>query len=229
MSIQGKFAPLAAAVALMLGAAMPAVRASPTPLFEATYETVGGGFGSDTIYGVSFTMTQTVVATALGLYDYMSDGFGDNHDVGLFNAAGTLLASVSFGPGQAGTAGGGAGAVPGWTFAMRYLDIAELTLQAGETYTLAALFGRGSGDGVALAKGSTTSAYAGGFGAAWGWGPGLAKPANTLAPYVDTVGIDLLVRGADSGSAANDVPEPGSLALAGVALFALVTALRRRR
>ena len=43
--------------------------------------------------GFVFTTTQAVSVTALGYYDEDKDGFWTDHEVGIFDASGTLLVS----------------------------------------------------------------------------------------------------------------------------------------
>lgn len=74
-------------------ATVPAVDLLNTPSYVA---------GSPTFtVGYSFHVNSDVMATALGAYDYLANGLNGRADVGLFSAAGELLASVSI----TGTAG----------------------------------------------------------------------------------------------------------------------------
>ena len=85
----------------------------------------------DSVIGYQFTVGGTAAQiNALGVYDHNSDGLLDAHDVGIWDSSNVLLRSVS---------------VPSGTSAtllddFRYADVAPLTLSAGTTYVIGALF-----------------------------------------------------------------------------------------
>lgn len=214
-----------ATIAACLAGALPA-QASPTALFNADYPMASGGSYRATVYGNRFTMNSTLTATALGLFDLFNDGFVESHQVGLFNAAGTLLASVTFGPGQAGTLGPGAneGPITLPNSVMRYLDIADIQLEAGQSYWLAATFPAPMNDYVGGAR-NVSSAVASGFNGAYAVSNTLTQPTTAL-DY--TFGVNLLL--ADTAvTGGHTVPEPGSAVLVLPLLGALALTRRQRR
>ena len=73
---------------------------------------------------------------SLGVYDHLGNGLIDRHEVGLWNAGGTLLASTTVKAGVASVLDGG----------FRYEDIAPVALASGQTYYVAALFTRSFGN-----------------------------------------------------------------------------------
>lgn len=222
MKIRHKLVTLATAAVCL--ASVFSAHAAPTPLFNATYSSYGTSSDIPLVYGNRFTMTTTATATALGLVDVASDGFAETHQVGLWNAtSGSLLASVTFGQGQTGTLGPGVNTPNPFDMGLRYLDIAGVVLQAGETYWLAAVFPAPISDGVAMAS-SFSSAYATDFVRGYAYGGSLVPPTTTFSSLV--FGVDLLLAGTDGGGAS--VPEPSSMAL----MFTMVGALaltRRRK
>ena len=79
--------------------------------------------------GYQFTPLVDISVSSLGFFDFLGDGLGESHTVGIFDNAGELLSST---------------VVPSGTVSLlddgfRYNDIAPITLSAGETYTAAAL------------------------------------------------------------------------------------------
>jgi hypothetical protein len=78
--------------------------------------------------GFVFTPTSDLVVSALGFFDYLGDGLEENHEIGIFNATGNLLVYTVVPAGNAVRLDDD----------FRYVDISPLTLEAGETYTIAA-------------------------------------------------------------------------------------------
>lgn len=164
--------------------------------------------------GYAFNVTQPgVKVTHLSIWDANQDGIADSHAVGLWNPAGTLLASVLVPVGTA------AALVDGF----RTVDIPDLTLDVGDGYVVGATFLQGSGDWQA----------AGLLGLAVA--PGLVYVEGR---FVNGTGAGLLTRplsatdGLPGGSFLIDgvpgvLPAPGSVALVGLAL--LLAAGQRRR
>lgn len=80
---------LAGAAALVLpGAAQASAITINTPA------SIGGVSGQGFVVGYAFTAAQDIRVTALGAYDEGRNGIQGQADVGLFDAAGTLLASA---------------------------------------------------------------------------------------------------------------------------------------
>lgn len=100
--------------------------------------TTSPNFGSNAPFtlGYSFTVNSPITVTHLGAYDVGADGLAEAHTVGLWNAAGTLLASTS---------------VPNGTTAaldannqFRIVPIANLNLSVGTQYVVGAVFPTGN-------------------------------------------------------------------------------------
>lgn len=231
MKICKKLVMLATAAACLAGT-LPA-QASPTALFEITVGQIAT-IAVPQIVGNRFTMSKTGTASALGLYDFGRDGFVQSNTVGLWNAGtGALLASVNFGPAQAGVAGPGA-TMPEWvssTGVMRYLDIPDIVLEAGQSYWLAALIRRENGLSDQWVSGAGLSApsdYATGFEAGWSVSKTLAIPALYTSGSGTPLafGVNLLFSAV--GDTGNTVPEPASLIQVLTLLGALALVRRRR-
>ena len=105
--------------------------AQATPFYLVnTVNFYGNSYYVDQTAGNRFTPTSDLSVFSLGIFDYGLDGMGESHQVGIFDSGGTLLTSAVVGAGTVGRLDG----------EFRYTDIAPLTLAAGETYTIAALF-----------------------------------------------------------------------------------------
>lgn len=156
--------------------------------------------------GYAFDVTAPgLLATHLSVWDFGGDGLSEAHTVGLWSPAGTLLASALVPAGTAASLQDG----------FRYVDIADVMLDMGTGYVVAATFLEGSGDRQA----GTLLGLASAPGLAYAEGryandtqPGvLTRP---LTPFVGLPGGSLLV-----DSAALAVPAPGSVGLAGLGLL----------
>ena len=75
--------------------------------------------------GWSFNLSQSYIVDALGVYDSRGDGLVDNHDIGLWDSTGILLASVT----------GVTGDSYPLVVSFRYAPLSSnITLQSGEYY-----------------------------------------------------------------------------------------------
>ena len=81
--------------------------------------------------GFAFTATAAATVTSLGYYDFGQDGFATDHNVGIFDSTGGLLASVVLSAGSGDVLRGD----------FRYASITPLALAAGQTYVIAATTG----------------------------------------------------------------------------------------
>jgi len=81
--------------------------------------------------GSEFTVTTNLTVTQLGFYDWGQDGLADAHEVGLWDAAGNLLASTVI---QSGT--GSSLAADGY----RWNVVSAVPLIAGDDYIVGAYF-----------------------------------------------------------------------------------------
>lgn len=197
-------------------------QASATPLIDFTNDGSSfiwygndAGCGGGCTLGYSFNLTADVTIDGLGVYDHLSDGLNNVHEVGLWTSAGALLASTSVGP----TATGGDLSASGdGTF--RYSDIAALTLGAG-AYVVGALFETGDTDHVVFgAQGIFSNDAAASYGdLAWVNSGTLTMPTNTAGSDDRYFGAGVRI--------ASSVPEPAGFALLGLGLVGL--ALRRKQ
>lgn len=88
---------LAAAFTTSPAAAVIAFTPVGTPAL--TFGSTGTDGTSTATRGWSFTLGNEINVTALGFYDAGGDGLADSHQVGIWNAAGTLLVSGTVGNG----------------------------------------------------------------------------------------------------------------------------------
>lgn len=121
----------AAAFGLALVTASPAI--ADTAILGWTGGSSFPAYSEDETVGFNFTANEAMSITALGIWN--ADGSIDfSHEVGLWDAAGTLLASVVIGP-QTSAAG---------TFV--YADTSGITLTAGSNYAIGARYRLGETD-----------------------------------------------------------------------------------
>lgn len=134
--------------AALLGCAL-LTSAQAAPVSALTFTSANGnGTSFNTTRGYAFNVTQTgLAATHLGIWDEGANGLSQAHDVGLWKADGTLLASTSI------AAGAGALLVDGF----RYVDIADIVLDIG-TYIVGATYAFGSADRQAYNIGGAATA-----------------------------------------------------------------------
>ncbi len=92
--------------------------------------------------GWSFSTNSAVTVSSLGVFDSGLDGLANSYQVGIFNSGGTLLTSTTV---QSGT-------VDPLINQFRYASTAPVTLAAGGTYSIGALYLTGS-DGLVAAPG----------------------------------------------------------------------------
>jgi hypothetical protein len=113
-------------------AALVQIAFADTPALTITggNSTVGHSGNSSTTMGWRFDVDSTITITALGYYDALGDGLLEAHAVGVFDAAGSFLASASVPAGTAGTL----------IDSFRYSSIAPLMLPPG-AYTIGGTIG----------------------------------------------------------------------------------------
>jgi hypothetical protein len=155
--------------------------------------------------GWQFSTNTGITVTALGLFDDAQDGLSERHELGLWNSAGTLLASAFV----------SAGTSAPLVNQFRYADIADIVLGAG-TYQVGALFTSGNDNLIfpAYATAFSTASELQFLSATYVAGGTLGNPVNSGGQYPAYFGPNILF-------GANQVPEPGSLALLGLGLVAL--------
>ena len=122
---------------------------SPTLAQSLGMDVTAGTFGDlspgPTTAGYSFTTSVPLTVIDLAFLDYESNGLANSHQVGLWNASGTLLVSVTF------ASGTGASSMPSAqsNALFRLLPITSLNLAPG-TYMIGATYLNGDVDAVAL-------------------------------------------------------------------------------
>jgi hypothetical protein len=167
--------------------------------------------------GFSFQMNQPISVSALGIWDYPTDGSGlfFAHPVGLWTSSGTLLGSVTVPAGSGGSLVG----------QYRYADLSSpIVLSIGQTYVLGALYPYDiTSDSDPFPSGSFQLAGV----ATRLAGLGVANDTNNLVfpngspPFATNAGGPNLHF--------TPVPEPSTLALAGIVIPAMGWWMRRRR
>lgn len=171
--------------------------------------------GSQYTLGFKFTVDSAVSITSLGVFDDEGNGLGARAQVGLWDTSGNLLTSAFVGAGLAGDLEG----------VFRYADISPYALVAGTEYVI----------------GSYTTDLASSLGTGQG-GTGSVDSLvniiedrfsnfNSAFSFADTTNSNAggAWLGANFRYEAVSVPEPTSLALAGLSLFALAAFRRQRR
>lgn len=203
--------PLLASLALAVASA-----ASAGPALIAPQGGTLATAATDQLYGWRFSLAEPIKVSALGAFDLDLDGMSVAHDVGIFDASTeALLASATLAAGLSGFLVGD----------FRYQSLVEEVLLGPGSYVIAMTMPAGSVD-PQLILGSL---------------PVMAPEVTYLGSAFDggsTLGVP---RAAFNGSYAEGlfgpnflfevagatVPEPASLALAGLALLAAAAARRR--
>lgn len=193
---------LALAIVAIFASNAQAVTGTPaiTPTDTGSFD----GDGPWTL-GYSFVANTAQNAIGLGAYDFGHDGFAMNHEVGLWDSMGTLIATTTVTSGS--TLIGD----------FRYSSISAVMLNAGATYYVgAADFGAGETYGiygnVTTAPGITYS------NSAFAFGGGLLLPSS-VGPVNGYYGGNVLL---------GAVPEPETYAMMFSGL-GLLAAMRRRQ
>ena len=204
MKLRIAFAAATATLALMGGAAHAATPV--VSLSDLTGETLGN---PPFTLGFSFTANSGVQVTQLGVFDGSQDGLAEAHAVGLWDSIGTLLASTVVGSGTSGTL----------VNQFRYADIPFVTLVAGQTYRVGAVWASGADPLVFSATGLSLDPRFSYLGGAYVAGGSLAYPGS-VGGEGGYFGPNLMLGGG--------VPEPATWAMM-IAGFGMVGfALRRR-
>jgi hypothetical protein len=198
------------AVALLLCFAAPLARANSiiTSAGTGLTQTAIG----NTTAGFDFTVgSDSLLLTALGMWDQSANGFTNSHTVDLWDNAGNLLATVQI----------AAGTVDPLTGTFRYVTLATpILLQAGMTYVLGASYIDHDADRL-IANLSTQASF---------------DPAVTAGNFRQTIGAGVLFPTViQAGSAVGPnalftaVPEAGpGTALIGAVFGGLFLIARRR-
>ena len=193
------------------------------PLY--TFGNVSSTFTDNALtLGFAFTANSTFNVTSLGWFD-PCNGFQSDHTVGIFDANGTLLVSTTL---EAGTS-------DPLTDGFSFQAITPITLEMGETYTLAGTTG---GNLDAFTVNDDVSNFTvnpeftiGANAALFSYGPDLVDPDSHFSDYLVYAGPNL--EGVPGDPPPNDpgpsnaaAPEPASGLLLAFALPALLLARR---
>ena len=158
-------------------------------------------------------MLSPVTVTGLGWFDENHDGLGIAHEIGIWDSAGNLLVSATVPNGTVGTL----------DVQYRTVSVSPLDLEVGAGYVVGGLNASNTGDRLAATVTFTID-------------PRLAFNHATSSDFTATFGEPTNNSVALNGffgpmfeiGATDAVPEPGTVALAGISLLVL-TALQRHR
>ncbi len=198
------------AAASLLAAALPALS---SPAYTISNNTGLQLANPPFTLGFEFATNSAMTVTALGIFDDSQDGLVERHEIGIWDAGGTLLASTFI----------GAGTSAPLLNQFRYVGIAPIALSSGATYHIGALYS--SGSDALLFPGDTT-----GFAtdpritfasSAFVSGGTLANPTSSAGTSPAYFGPNFVIAAA--------VPEPGTLALLGFGLAGLAATRRRKQ
>lgn len=138
-----------AIVSLSALAAVAALGPAPAQAQSQVLDFATGSGGTSTgnnSFGWQFTLSTTVTVTDLGFFDNGNNGLVNSHQVGLWNSAGSLLASTTLASGLSGTSVVASASGLG---AYRYNGVSPVVLTPG-TYSVGASYITGDSDAVII-------------------------------------------------------------------------------
>jgi hypothetical protein len=165
--------------------------------------------------GWQFRVNSDISVTALGFFDNFGNGLANSYQVGIWDSAGNLIASATVDSGTTDTL----------MNEFRYKDISGVTLTAGQTYTIGALFLTGNdsvifpGDATGFSSDSSITFLQSRYAS----GSTLSNPTTFFSTSPGFFGPNFLLEPAN-------VPEPTTFALFGmIAAGAGYCGWRRRK
>jgi hypothetical protein len=162
------------------------------------------------VFGIDFTVgSSDLLVTSLGYFDDFGDGFLSDHEVGIYDTSGTLLASTDV-----------TNSDP-LTGHFRFDAITPVTLQAGNSYVVVGV--NGSDHYTYVDPGFVTDPDVTYHGAEYANGTTLFDPSASHNNFNDGFWGPNFQIGVASAS-----PEPATFGFMGMGLTALFATLRRR-
>ncbi len=199
---------LTAVAAAAASLALSAQAGTPALSYIGGAENLGNG---PFTLGWEFTTTKSFKVDGLGAFDYEGDGLAADHDVGLWDSTGTLLASTTV------LAGAGATLIDNF----RYNSITSLLIGPG-TYYVGALWLDGADKSTFPGDGSSSTITGVSFVQnGYAVGGSLTAPTGSTGEGASYFGGNLTL--------SSSAPEPMSWALMLVGFGGMGAALRARR
>ena len=192
--------------------------AKPANTVISSLDNSGSAIVNDNVsctFGYSLTLGGSDASvTQLGVWDQGNDGLAEAHSVGLWTSTGTLLASAIVPSGTSASLYNG----------FRYMNIAPLNLSAGTTYVLGVYDDALNTDEITFQQTVTLGSDIASIGA-----PLLLDGIDLAFPTTPIDGNAEGFFGPNAMLSVSAVPEPSTLALAGMGGLGCLLLFRRRK